>query len=61
MATLSFEPVGPESFNFSTFGINSHGTFIFWPQGKDGDDGRIYNEDGSCEQNEDVPVYEIMA
>ena len=61
MATLSFEPVGPESFNFSTFGINSHGTFIFWPQGKGGDDGRIYNEDGSFEQNEDVPVYQIMA
>ena len=61
MATLSFEPVGPESFNFSNFGINSHGTFIFWPQGKDGDDGRIYNEDGSFEQNEDTPVYQIMA
>ena len=61
MAMLSFEPVGPESFNFSNFGINSHGTFIFWPQGKDGDDGRIYNEDGSFEQNEDTPVYQIMA
>lgn len=61
MAMLSFEPVGPESFNFSTFGINSNGTFIFWPQGKDGDDGRIYNEDGSFEQNEDTPVYQVMA
>ena len=61
MATLSFEPVGPESFNFSTFGINSRGTFIFWPQGRDGDDGRVYNEDGSFEQNEDQAVYQIMA
>lgn len=61
MATLVFQPIGPESFNFSNFGINSAGSLIFWPQGKDGDDGRVYNEDGSYEENEDRPVYQIMA
>lgn len=61
LAELVFEPIGPSGFNFSNFGINSNGTFIFWPQGKEGDDGRVFAEDGSFEQNEDVPVYQIMA
>ena len=61
LAELVFEPVGPTGFNFSNFGINSAGTYIFWPQGKDGDDGRVYDQDGNYEPNEDVPVYQIMA
>ena len=61
IATLSFEPIGPDHFNFSNFGINSSGTFLFWPQGRSGDDGRVFAEDGTAELDKDVPSYQIMA
>ncbi|MDO4538419.1 MAG: hypothetical protein Q4B54_09685, partial [Coriobacteriales bacterium] len=59
--SLQFAPIGPARFNFSTFALNSSGTFIFWPQGRSGDDGRVYDEDGNEICNEDKPLYQLMA
>ncbi|MBP3892882.1 MAG: hypothetical protein J6D34_02455, partial [Atopobiaceae bacterium] len=64
--TLSFTPVGPDHFNFSTFALNGKGNFIFWQQAREGDDGRIYHDAsgdaGTTETpNEDTPLYQVAA
>jgi hypothetical protein len=56
------EDIGPGDFGIRKFGINANGSFIFWPQGREGDDGRIYGmeeagKERSYEANEDVPCY----
>ena len=60
---LHFEPIGPDSFNIDTFGINSNGSFIYWAQGREGDGGLIYNDDGSSEpvDEEETHLYQLMA
>lgn len=60
---LAFEPIGPKNFNFSTFGLNTSGTFIFWPQSREGDDGVVYDEDLNTisEDKSEEPVYQIRA
>lgn len=61
--TLHFEPIGPSNFSIDAFGINSSGTFIYWPQGREGDDGLVYHEDGSSEpvDEEETHLYQLMA
>lgn len=64
--TLSFTPIGPDHFNFSTFALNSRGNFIFWKQGRTGDDSRVYHDesaDGGTTETpgEDKPLYQIAA
>ena len=59
---LEFEEIGPKSFNFSRFALNSSGTFIFWPEGRTGSDEHIEDDEGNdvvTGQNE--PVYQIKA
>ena len=60
---LHFEPIGPDNFNIDTFGINSSGTFIYWPQGREGNEGRIYDDEGNYEplDEEDTHLYQLMA
>ena len=60
---LHFEPIGPENFNIDTFGINRSGSFIFWPSGREGNDGRIYHDDGTYEMldENDTHLYQLMA
>ena len=60
---LAFEPIGPEGFSIDTFGINGNGTFIFWSQSREGNDCRIYDDDGSYEplDEDDENLYQLMA
>ena len=59
---LHFSQIGPENFNIDTFGINSSGTFIFWPQGREGNDGRIYDDSGNSKplDESDTHLYQLM-
>lgn len=60
--TLHTEPIGPDNFNFSRFALNSAGSFIFWPEGKDGSDEHLYDQDGNdTVTREDEGVYQICA
>ena len=64
---LRFEQIGPDGFSFSNFGVNSAGTFIFWPQTRDEDkDGtygsrRVYEGDGSYTDEPEEAVHHLMA
>ena len=59
---LGFEEIGPDSFNFSRFALNSSGSFIFWQDGRSGSDEYFYDVDGNYTvQGEDNPVYQIKA
>ncbi len=59
---LECEQIGPESFNFTHFGINGPGTFIFWSQGRDDDESRVYDAAGEdYEENDRTPLYQLMA
>ena len=59
---LHFSQIGPENFNIDTFGINSSGTFIFWPQGREGNEGRIYDDSGNYKPVDegDTHLYQLM-
>ena len=60
---LAFEPIGPNGFNIDTFGINASGSFIFWSQAREGNDGRVYDEYGNYEplDEDDENLYQLMA
>lgn len=59
---LGFEEIGPTSFNFSRFALNSGGTFIFWPEGRTGSDEHLYDAEGNhTVSGENDAVYRIMA
>ncbi len=59
---LAFERIGPENFDLARFGLNSSGTFMFWQEGRSGNDEYLLKEDGEYEiSGEDDPVYQIKA
>ena len=60
---LAFEPIGPDGFNIDTFGINASGSFIFWSQAREGNEGRIYDDDDTYEplDEDDENLYQLMA
>lgn len=61
---IESERIGPEEFGIRKFGINGNGGFIFWPQGKEGDETGVYDGnpmDPEFVSDEDEPCYQIMA
>jgi hypothetical protein len=58
---LEFWPIGPDNFDIPSFAVNPNGSFLFWPQAREEDVDRVWDEYG----NEDVKVrpasYHIMA
>ncbi len=64
---LRFKQIGPDGFSFSNFGVNSAGTFIFWPQTRDEDkDGeygsrRVYQDDGTFTNEPEEALHNLMA
>jgi hypothetical protein len=61
---IDSERIGPDEFGIRKFGINGNGGFIFWPQGKEGDETGVYGGDPMEPEfvsDEDEPCYQIMA
>lgn len=58
--SLTFTPVGPDKFGVAAFGVSSKGTFVFWPQSRDGDQIKDYDDEGKP-KTAGEKVYHIMA
>ncbi len=59
---LAFESIGPDSFDLARFALNSSGTFLFWQEGRTGNDEYLLKDDGTYEvSGEDDAVWQIKA